>query len=151
MHDDTLSHFEYGTEPFTATELAAIMNYRKAIDGIPETITETDKEALGAVATAFGTEAFRSMLSDHGDALNTWYLALDSALAELLTCTSESTRYSTAAARFLKATADEYHQARHHFEHTVTVFLLDRDTSPLTGNYPPATSTLNLPMQSLEP
>ncbi|MGW0562906.1 hypothetical protein ACWDZ4_20360 [Streptomyces sp. NPDC003016] len=150
MNDDTLSHYEYDTEPFTATELAAIMDYRNAIDGIPDAITETDGAALGAVSQAFGVEAFRSLLSDHADALNTWYLALDSALGSLLTCTSEVTTYSTAAARFLKAAADEYHQARQHFEYTVTVFILGRDTSPLTGDYPPATCTLNLGMQGLD-
>ncbi|WP_433860185.1 hypothetical protein [Streptomyces kronopolitis] len=107
--DDTLSHFEYDTKPFTTTELAAIMDYRKAIDGIPEAITETDRAALDTVTKAFGSEAFRSLAADHCDALNTWYLALDQALAELLTCTTESTTYSTAAARFLKAAAEEYH------------------------------------------
>lgn len=147
--DDTLSHFEYDTEPFTTSELAAIMDYRKAIDGIPDAITETDRPALDTVTQAFGAEAFRSLAADHCDALNTWYLALDQALAELLTCTTESTTYSTAAARFLKASAEEYHQARCHFEHTVTVFLLARDTSPLTGNYPPLTDRLNLGMQTL--
>ncbi|MGW7090059.1 hypothetical protein ACWGH2_42120 [Streptomyces sp. NPDC054871] len=149
-HDDTLSHFELDAEPFTTTELAAIMDYRKAIDGIPDAITETDRTTLDTVA-GLGSEAFRELTTDHCDALNTWYLALDQALAELLTCTAESTTYSTAAGRFLTAAADEYHRARRHFEYTMTAFVLGRDTSPLTGNYPPATSALNLGMQSLEP
>ncbi|PRH81082.1 hypothetical protein C6N75_00620 [Streptomyces solincola] len=150
MHDDTLSHHEFDTEPFTASELTAIMGYRKAIEGIPDAIMETTAAEMGAAATAFGPAAAKSLLTDHGDALNTWFLALDQALAELLTCTTESTRYSTAAGRFLTAEAAAYHRARQHFEHTTTVFLLGRDTTPLIGNYPRFTSSLNLPMQCLE-
>jgi hypothetical protein len=148
--DDTLSQFEFETAPFTPAELAAIMDYRGAIEGIPDSLTETGPDEMRAAATAFGTAGGRKLLADQCDALTAWYLALDTALAELLTCTTEATRYSTAAARFLKAESTAYHQARHHFEHSVTVFLLDRDTTPLIGNYPPRTNRLNLAMQSLE-
>ncbi|MGA5411601.1 hypothetical protein ACPCSC_30640 [Streptomyces lavendulocolor] len=150
MHDDTLSHHEFDTEPFTTTELTAIMGYRTAIEGIPDAIMETTPAEMGAAATAFGPAAAKNLLTDHCDALNTWFLALDQALAELLTCTTESTRYSTAAGRFLTAETAAYHRARQHFEHTTTVFLLGRDTAPLTGNYPRFTSSLNLPMQCFE-
>jgi hypothetical protein len=150
VHDDTLSHHEFDTEPFTATELAAIMDYRTTTEGIADAIMETTPAEMGAAAKAFGPTAARNLLDDHCDALNTWFLALDQALAEMLTCTTESTTYSTAAARFLKAEAAAYHRARQHFEHTTTVFLLSRDTTPLAGNYPRFTSSLNLPMQCLE-
>lgn len=46
------------------------------------------------------------------DNMNTWYLALDRALAELLRCTTESTKYSVAATRFLMFESSVYHQMR---------------------------------------
>lgn len=148
--DDSLSQFELDTEPFTPAELTAIMGYRAAIEGIADAIMETTPAEIKAAGAVFGADGARKLLADHGDALNSWYYALDAALAELLTCTTEATRYSTAAARFLQAESAAYHSARQQFEHTVTVFLLGRDTSPLTGNYPPRTTGLNLAMQSLE-
>ncbi|MFD9248424.1 hypothetical protein [Streptomyces bottropensis] len=148
--DDTLSHFEFETKPFTASELTAIFDYRKAIDGIGDALTEIEPKEFTVLGVAFGSEGVQNHLNDLADCLNKWYLALDQALAELLTCTSEVTRYSTAAARFLTAEANRYHQARQSFEHAVTVFLLGRDTRPLLGNYPPATNSLNLAQQTLE-
>ncbi|MET9528221.1 hypothetical protein [Streptomyces coeruleorubidus] len=150
MHDDALSHFEFETEPFTQSELAAIFDYRKAIEGIGDSLAEIEPKQFAALGATFGSPAVQSHLSDLADCLNTWYLALDQALAELLTCTSDATRYSTAAARFLEAEAKAYHQARQGFEHAVTVFLLSRDTRPLEGNYPPLTTSLNLAQQTLE-
>ncbi|MGW0757135.1 hypothetical protein ACWD1Y_11705 [Streptomyces sp. NPDC002814] len=150
MYDDNLSHHEFDTEPFTQSELTAIFDYRKAIDGIGDALTESTAKEFTALGVTFGPKAVKSHLNDLADCLNTWYLALDQALAELLTCTSEATRYSTAAARFLTAEANAYHQARQAFEHAVTVSLLGRDTRPLEGNYPPFTTSLNLAQQTFE-
>ncbi|MFF7328258.1 hypothetical protein [[Kitasatospora] papulosa] len=119
------------------------MAYREEVDGIPDALDMTVESLKEGSLTVV-----RALLVESAGALNHWYLTLGKALAELLTCTAESTGYSTAAARFLKASADEYHHARQRFEHTV--FLLGRDTAPLTGNYPRFTSSLNLPMQCLE-
>ncbi|MFC8640059.1 hypothetical protein ACFUC2_04785 [[Kitasatospora] papulosa] len=143
-HDDTLSHFEHDAEPFSAAELEAIMAYREEVDGIPDALDMTVESLNEGNPTVV-----RALLGESAGALNHWYLTLNKALAELLTCTAESTGYSTAAARFLKASADEYHHARQRFEHTVTVFSLGRDTSP-EGDYPRATNRLNLAMQSLD-
>ncbi|MFF0754362.1 hypothetical protein [Streptomyces sp. NPDC004267] len=148
MHDDTLSHHELDTDPFTGAELGAILNYRTAIEGISDSFTEIDPQDFVTLG-AFGPNAVRDHLGDLANCLNTWFLALDTALSELLTCTAKATRYSTAAARFLKAETASYHQARQEFEHAVTVFLLGRDTSPM-GDYPRFTSTLNLGQQTLE-
>ncbi|MER6230969.1 hypothetical protein ABT169_17720 [Streptomyces sp. NPDC001616] len=143
-HDDSLSHFEYGAEPFTAVELEAIMAYREEVDGIPDALDMTAESLKEGQPTVV-----RALLGESAGALNHWYLTLGKALAELLTCTAESTGYSTAAARFLKSSAEEYHHARQRFEYTVTVFSLGLDNSP-QGDYPQATSRLNLAMQSLE-
>ncbi|MFJ5143016.1 hypothetical protein [Streptomyces sp. NPDC088707] len=149
MDDDTLSHHEYDTEPFTAGELAAILNYRKAIEGFEDTFSETEAQDFTTVGV-FGTAAVQDHLSDLANCLNSWFEALDAALAEMLTCTAEVTRYSTAASRFLKAETQTYHESRQRFEHAVTVFLLGRDTAPLLGNYPRFTTTLNLGQQCLD-
>ncbi|MEV0487261.1 hypothetical protein AB0I69_42515 [Streptomyces sp. NPDC050508] len=149
MHDETLSQFEFETDPFTAAELAAIATYRKVSEGIYDDlggIAPQDLIPLGAGLEATGV---RFLLADSADRLNKWYLALDQALAELLTCSTESTRYSVAASRFLKSESGKYHQTRQSFEYAVTVFLLGRHTGP-TGDYPPATVTVSLTMQSLQ-
>ncbi|MFI9052422.1 hypothetical protein [Streptomyces sp. NPDC053427] len=147
--DDTLSQFEFETDPFTAAELAAITGYRKAISGISDLLEGIEPKDLIRLGPGLDATGVRYLLAQMADGLNTWYLALDQALAEMLTCTAESSRYSRAATRFLKFESAVYHQTRQAFEHAVTVFLLGRDTRP-TGNYPPATITLNLPMQTLE-
>ncbi|MEU1221352.1 hypothetical protein [Streptomyces microflavus] len=146
MTDDNLSHFEYDTDPFTQAELQAIMAYRAEVDGIPDTLDGLTAEELKQ-GSALLT---RTLLTECAGCLNHWYLALDTALADLLTCTTEVTRYSTAAARFLRAESTAYHRTRQRFEYATTVFLLDLDTRPAEGNYPRETNTLNLAMQSLE-
>ncbi|MFD3815150.1 hypothetical protein ACFWRZ_08790 [Streptomyces rubiginosohelvolus] len=145
MTDDHLSHHELDTEPFTASELQAIMAYRAEVDGIPDALDMTADELKGRQETIV-----RALLAESAGALNHWYLTLDTALADLLTCTTESTRYSTAAARFLKAEAAAYHRTRQHFEHITTVVLLGLNTCPIEGNYPKDTNTLNLAMQTLD-
>jgi hypothetical protein len=147
--DETLSHYQIGADPFTEAELTAIAEYRDAINGIRDMVEGTQprdlKSSLGAGLEAPGA---RHLLTHLANGLNTWYLALDTALADLLTCTTESTTYSVAAKRFLGSESGAYHQARQEFEYAVTVFALGLPTGP-TGNYPPLTVALNLPMQSL--
>jgi hypothetical protein len=147
--DDTLSQFEVQTDPFTAAELAAIAEYREATNGVRDLVEHTDPKDLIRLGPGLDATGVRYLLAELADGLNTWYLALDKALAEMLTCTAESTGYSVAARRFLKFESAVYHQARQEFEYAVTVFLLGRDTEP-TGNYPPPTVTLNLAMQCLQ-
>ncbi|MER7937900.1 MULTISPECIES: hypothetical protein [unclassified Streptomyces] len=149
MYDDTLTQFEYETEPFTAVELEAIFDFRKATEGFRDSLEPYEPKELVALGAAYGAKGVQSLISDHANCLNSWYLALDTLLASLLTCTAESTHYSTAAGRYLKAEASAYHHARQTFEHAVTVFLLGRQTGPL-GNYPPPTNSLNLAMQCLD-
>lgn len=145
MNDDTLSHFELDTAPFTGAELGAIMAYSEEVNGIPDALDMTVGELRDGPQ-----DVSRTLLTESAGALNHWYLTLDTALADLLTCTDESTHYSTAAARFLQAETAAYHRSRQHFEHITTVFLLGLDTRPLEGNYPQETNSLNLAMQSLD-
>jgi hypothetical protein len=146
--DENLSHFEFDTDPFTGAELAAITAYRKTISGIRDMVEGTDPQELIRLGAGLEAPGARHLLTHLANGLNTWYLALDTALAELLTCTAESTTYSVAVKRFLGAESGAYHQARHEFEYAVTVFVLGLRTGP-TGSYPPLTVALNLPMQSL--
>ncbi|TKA01168.1 hypothetical protein [Actinacidiphila oryziradicis] len=147
-HDDTLSQFEIGTDPFTAKELAAISDYRKAINGVGDLVEGIEPKDLIRLGPGLDATGVRYLLAEMADGLNRWYLALDKALAELLTCTAGSTGHSVAAKRFLKFESSVYHQTRQAFEYAVTVFLLGRDNGP-TGNYPPATFTVDLARQSL--
>lgn len=149
MNDPTLSQFEFDTDPFTEAELAAIAEYRKASEGIYDALSGIRPEDYIPLGAGLDATGVRYLLATSADSLQRWYLALDQALAELLTCTTESTRYSTAASRFLKSESAKYHQTRQSFEYAVTVFLLGRHTGP-NGDYPPATVTVNLPMQTLQ-
>ncbi|MFB8120534.1 hypothetical protein ACFQ6U_13845 [Streptomyces sp. NPDC056465] len=146
---DDLSHHEFGAAPFTVAELDAIHRYQSGIAGIPDSFEGFDLEHLHWHVSEFGATRTRQMLRSQATTLNTWHLAVDAALGELLTCTAEATRYSTAAGRFLRQESDTYHRVRQDFEHTVTVWTLGLNTRP-TGDYPLPTRTLNLPQQSLE-
>jgi hypothetical protein len=81
--------------------------------------------------------------------LNTWYLAIDGLLGDILTCTSEVTRYSTAATRYVRAAAEEYHRTRQNFEHVTTAWSLALLAGGADADYPPATRSVNLSMQTL--
>ncbi|MFG2408787.1 hypothetical protein ACGFR8_31475 [Streptomyces brevispora] len=146
---DDLSHHEFETVPFTVGELDAIARYRELSAGIPDSFYGFDLDHVHWHVSEFGRSQTSAMLREHACMLNTWYLAVDAVLGDLLTCTEQSSTYSTAAARFLRTESDTYHRVRQDFEHTVTVWSLGLDTRP-TGNYPLPTRTLNLPMQSLE-
>lgn len=146
---DELAHHEFETTPFTAMERETLVRYKEETAGIPDSFESFDVEHLHYHVSEYGLSATTMMLRQQADALNTWYLALDSALGGLLLCTSESSTYSTAAARFLRQEGGTYHQTRQDFEHAVTVWTLGRNTRPM-GDYPPITRTLNLAMQSLE-
>lgn len=146
---DDLSQHEFETEPFTVAELDAIARYRGETAGIPDSFDAFDLEHVHWHVSEFGRPQTFAMLQAHACFLNSWYLAVDAALGDLLTCTEEASTYSTAAARFLTAESGTYHRVRQDFEHTVTVWSLGLHTQP-TGNYPLPTRTLNLPMQSLE-
>ncbi|MEU4039761.1 hypothetical protein [Streptomyces collinus] len=89
------------------------------------------------------------MLREHAKMLNTWYLALDALFGDILTCTSEAARYSTAAARFIRATADDYHRTRQDFEHVVPVWTLALLTCGAEADYPLPTRGVDLAMQTL--
>ncbi|MGW4348991.1 hypothetical protein ACWEL8_28515 [Streptomyces sp. NPDC004690] len=147
-HDETLSQFEIQTGPFTAAELAAIADYRKTINGIGDLVEGIQPQNLIRLGPPDAT-GVRFLLAQMADNMNTWYLALDRALAELRTCTTESTKYSVAATRFLKFESSVYHQTRQAFEYAVTVYLLGRHNET-AGDYPPNTFTLNLAMQTLQ-
>ncbi|MFJ2225576.1 hypothetical protein ACIOFY_36740 [Streptomyces anulatus] len=147
---DELSHHEFETAPFTAAELNAIMRYREATAGVPDCFDCFDLKHVHWHVSEFGRPQTAAMLRSQAELLNTWYLAIDSALGGLLTCTAEASRYSTAAARFLRQESDSYHRTRQNFEHTVTIWTLGLNTRAAQATYPPPTRSLNLPMQSLE-
>ncbi|MFN1193343.1 hypothetical protein ACK03K_34330 [[Kitasatospora] papulosa] len=146
---DEISHHEFDTSPFTAAELAAILRYREATSGISDSFDCFDLEHVHWHVSEYGSTRTAQMLRSQATALNEWYLAVDAALGDLLTCTAEASFYSTAASRFLQQESAAYHRVRQDFEHTVTVWTLGLNTRP-EGDYPLPTRTLSLPTQSLD-
>ncbi|MFD3328573.1 hypothetical protein [Streptomyces sp. NPDC058701] len=107
--DDDLTVYEYKTAPFTSAELEAIARYREATAGAPDTLDGFELAHVHWHVSEFGSTETYPVILSLATTLGSWYLALDAALADLLTCTTESTTYSTAAARFLKAESETYH------------------------------------------
>ncbi|MDQ0809769.1 hypothetical protein QFZ63_001483 [Streptomyces sp. B3I7] len=146
-----LELYEFETEAFTPGETRAIFDFEAAVhgSGLRDCFDTFDVEHARWHETEFGQDATRDMLREHARMLNTWYLALDSLLGDILTCTSEVTKYSTAAARYVRSAADDYHRTRQRFEHVTTEWSLALLTGGADADYPPPTRTVNLPMQSL--
>jgi hypothetical protein len=146
-----LDIYEHDTAPFTPAETRAIFDYQASVhgSGLRDCFDSFDVRSVRAHETEHGQDAARDMLRQHAGLLNRWYEAIDSLLGDILTCTSETTRYSTAAARYVKAAADDYHQTRQDFEHTVTAWSLALLTGGADADYPPPTRGVNLPMQTL--
>lgn len=146
-----LDIYEHETEAFTPAETRAIFDFEAAVhgSGLRDCFTALDVEHVRWHETEFGQDTTRDMLREHAAMLNTWYLALDQLLGDILTCTSEATRYSTAAARYVRAAADDYHQTRQDSEHTVTVWTLALLTGGAEADYPLPTRSVNLGMQTL--
>ncbi|MET7713770.1 hypothetical protein [Streptomyces sp. NPDC005407] len=146
-----LELYEQDTAPFTTGETRAIFDYEAAVhgSGLRDCFDAFTIEHVRWHETEFGQDATRDMLREHGKMLNAWYLAMDGLLGDILTCTSDVTRYSTAAARYVKAAAADYHQTRQDFEHVTTVWALALLTGGADADYPPPTRTVNYPMQTL--
>jgi hypothetical protein len=142
---------EFETTPFTPGELVAVHAYEAAVNGsgLRDCFDSFDAEHVRWHETEFGQDVTRDMLRAHALMLHQWYEALDSLLGDMLTCTSEFTRYSTAAARYVKSATAEYHQTRQDFEHTVTVWTLALLAGGADGDYPPPTRGLSLGQQTL--
>lgn len=146
-----LDIYEHDTEAFTPAETRAIFDYEAAVhgSGLRDCFDSFTIEHVRWHETEFGQDMTRDMLREHAQMLNRWYLAVDSLLGDILTCTSEATRYSTAAARYIKAAADDYHQTRQNFEHVTTIWSLALLTGGADADYPPPTRAVNYPMQTL--
>jgi hypothetical protein len=146
-----LETYEQDTAAFTAGETRAIFEYEAAVQnsGLRDCFDTFTVEHVRWHETEFGQDTTRDMLREHASLLNTWYLAIDQLLGDILTCTSEVTRYSTAAARYIKAAADDYHQTRQNFEHVTTAWTLALLTGGADADYPPRTRAVNYPMQTL--
>ncbi|WP_180686793.1 hypothetical protein [Streptomyces gossypiisoli] len=146
-----LELYEFETEAFTPVETRAIFDFEAAVhgSGLRDCFDVFDVEHVRWHETEYGQDATRDTLREHAKMLNTWYLAVDALLGEIVTCTSEVTRYSTAAARYVRAAADEYHRTRQNFEHLTTVWSLALLAGGADADYPPATRGVNLPMQTL--
>lgn len=146
-----LSVYEFETDPLTVSELTAIHTYESAVigSGLRDCFDSLDLQHVRWHVTEFGQELTQAMLKEHAGLLNTWYLALDALLGDALTCTSEVTRYSTGAARYVEAAAAEYHRTRQNFEHAVTAWTLGLRVDSADSDYPPPTRAVNLPTQSL--
>ncbi|WP_093803908.1 hypothetical protein [Streptomyces sp. Wb2n-11] len=146
-----LDIYEYDTEAFTPGETRAIFDYEAAVQssGLRDCFASLTIEHIRWHETEYGQDTTRDMLREHAGMLNSWYLAVDSLLGDILTCTSEVTRYSTAAARYVKAAAADYHQTRQNFEHATTAWSLALLTGGADADYPPATRAVNFPMQAL--
>lgn len=146
-----LELYEHNTEAFTPAETRAIFDFAAVVhnSGLRDCFDSFTVEHVRWHETEFGEDVTRSMLREHAGMLNTWYLAIDSLLGDILTCTSEATRYSTAAARYVRAAADEYHRTRQNFEHVTTIWSLALLAGGADADYPRATRSVNLPMQTL--
>ncbi|WP_399554171.1 hypothetical protein OG582_40305 (plasmid) [Streptomyces anulatus] len=146
-----LNVYEHETDSFTPGEIRAIFDYEAAIhgSGLYDCFDAFGIEQVRGHETEFGQDATRDMLREHAGMLNTWYLALDSLLGDILTCTSEVTRYSTAASRYVKAMAEDYHRTRQNFEHVTTIWSLALLAEGADADYPPPTRAVNYPMQTL--
>ena len=144
------THYEHDTDPFTPGERHGINRFEAAVEtsGIRDCFDQFDADSIRHHAAEFGELGARSLLREYAAYLKQWHLALDGLLGDMLTCTSEYSRYSTAAARYLRDKASDYHRTRQDFEYAVTVWTLDLDPSPC-GDYPPATRGLDLGMQEL--
>lgn len=147
---DQRTHYEYDTDPFTPAERHGIDRFETAVDtsGIRDCFDGFDADSIRDHAKEFGELGARSLLREYADYFKQWYLAVDGLIGDMLTCTSEYSRYSTAAARYLRDKTGDYHRTRQDFEYAVTVWTLGLDASPL-GDYPPATRMLDLGMQEL--
>lgn len=148
---DDLEVYEHDTDALTSGETRAIFEYEVAVQnsGLRCCFDTFIVEHVRWHEMEFGLEVTRDMLREHAGMLNTWYLALDQLLGDILTCTSEVTRYSTAAARYIKAAADDYHRVRQNFEYVVTTWSLALLADGVDADYPPPTRTVNYPMQTL--
>jgi hypothetical protein len=144
------THYEYDTDPFTPAERHGIDRFETAVEtsGIRDCFDGFDADSIRDHATEFGELGARSLLREYAGYLKEWYLAVDGLIGDMLTCTSEYSRYSTAAARYLRDKAADYHRTRQDFEYAVTVWTLGLDPSPL-GDYPLPTRELSLGMQGL--
>lgn len=146
-----LELYEQDTEAFTPAETRAIFDFEATVrgSGLYDCFDSFTIEHLRWHETEFGQDATRDMLREHAHMLNTWYLAIDRLLGDILTCTSQVTRYSLAATRYIQAAARDYHQTRQNFEHATTVWSLALLTGGADADYPPPTRAVNLPMQTL--
>lgn len=146
-----LEMYEHETEAFTPGETRATFDFEAAVHGssLRDCFDAFSVEHVRWHETEYGQDATRDMLREHAKMPNTWYLAVDGLLGDILTCTSEVTRYSTAAARYVQAATDEYHRTRQNFEHVTTTWSLALLTGDADADYPPATRAVNLPMQCL--
>jgi hypothetical protein len=146
-----LELYEQNTAAFTVAELRALFEYEAAVlgSGLHDCFDAFGVEHVRWHESEFGQDATREMLREHAKMINTWYLALDGLLGDILTCTSESSTYSTAASRYLKAASDEYHRTRQNFEHVTTLWSLALLSAGVDADYPPATRDVSLPMQAL--
>jgi hypothetical protein len=141
--------YEFETTPFTAAERIAIHSYELTIDsGLRDSVEAVDLDHIRWHLGDFGTDQTRQMLYATARLFQTWHDALDDLLGDILTCTSEVTRYSTAAGRYVRAQAGDYHEVRQRFEHAVTVWTLGLNVTPL-GDYPTNTRGVSLPLQCL--
>ena len=142
---------ERDTDVFTSGEKAAVSDFEAAVhvSGLHDCFSAFDVGHIRWHEGEFGRDATRTMLREHAQMLNTWYLALDRLLGDILTCTSDVTRYSGAARRYVADAADLYHRTRQDFEYAATVWSLTLSTEGLEASYPPPTRSVNYPMQTL--
>lgn len=144
------TYYEFETEPFTEAERTGLARFEAAVyeSGLRDCFDQFDAQSIRHHADEFGELAVRSLLKEFAGYLQQWHLALDGLLGDMLTCTSEYSRYSIAAGRYLEAKATQYHRTRQDFEYAVTVWMLGLTPGAL-GDYPMATNGLDLGMQEL--
>jgi hypothetical protein len=145
---------ESKAEIFTVTtygEKAAIGRYEGVVEkgGLRDGFDLFDLTYLQWYAREFGPGNTRLMLKEQAKLLNEWHEAVDALLAEMLTCTTEYTRYSSAAVDYIRSAVSEYHRIRQDFEYAVTTWVVDATVGGVDADYPPLTRSVNLMTQSL--
>lgn len=147
---EALAEYERAGETFTLSEVKVIGEFVSSIQnsGLRDCVESITVEHVSWHESMHQTDLTRIMLREHAKMLECWYLALDQLLGEVLTCNSEVTRYSPAAARYVEAATRDYHRARQGFEYVTTVWALALNYSPASA-YPPPTHSVDLLTQSL--
>lgn len=135
----------------TSSERRAADAFEKAVhNGISDCFDVFDVDFIKWHQNEIGTDSTLKMLREHAGMLNTWHLAIDALLGDMLTCTVHSTSYSVEAKRYIEMAVDTYHRTVRTFEHALTQWSLGVRSGGAYATYPAPTHSVNFATQSLD-